>query len=209
MRFDSLLPSLADPENGLGLTIETITNNLSIIIFMLISITAFMTSITNSVISLEGKNISIIKSLPIKTKTILMAKVYSALVITTPVLLIGDLILFIKFKLSLIESLLLIVLSILIPLVSHFIGIIVNLKYPRLDWENPAEVVKQSGSSFIAVMTGMVLLIITMFITLNIIGKINPLLILSIYTIIYIIIDIILYKYLTQKSINDFNNLTI
>ena len=158
IKFNDILPILTDP-NGIDFSKTVIMNNLSLLILILISFTAFTTSITNSVISLEGRNINILKSLPIKTKTILMSKIYSCLVITTPVLLIGDIILFIRFKTNIIEVFLLLILSILIPLVSHFIGLITNLKYPKLDWENTAEVVKQSTSSFIAVMLGMFLLI--------------------------------------------------
>ena len=207
VKFDSIIDLLTS-ESSLGLTKDLIFNNLSVFIFILISLTSFMTSITNSVISLEGKNINILKSLPIKTKTILISKVLSALVITTPILLIGDILLFIKFKISFIESLLLLILSILIPLVSHFIGIIVNLKYPKLDFENSAEVVKQSTSSFISVMTGMLLLMISVGITLNVINNISSILLLIIATLVYLLVDIILYLYLIKKGVKSFSNLT-
>ena len=208
LKFNLVLPILTDPA-GINLSKDLITNNMSILIFALLSIAAYMTSITNSVISLEGKNINILKSLPIKTKTILMSKIYSSLVITTPVLLIGNLILFISFKISLLESLLLIILSILIPLVSHFVGLLVNLKYPKLDYENSTEVVKQSTSSFVAVMLGMVFLIITIVIITNIIGKISSTLILVVATFIYVIIDAILYIYLVNKGTKEFNCLSV
>ncbi|MBQ6494630.1 MAG: hypothetical protein IJI49_01360 [Bacilli bacterium] len=208
-KFDSIIPILTSKEGGLGLSKELLNNNISILILVLISLTAYMTSITNSVISLEGKNINILKSLPIKIKTILMSKIYSCLIITTPVLLIGNIILFIKFKINILESLLLIVLSILIPLVSHFIGIIVNLKYPKLDAENSAEVVKQSTSSFISVMIGMILALLSIVIITKIIGKINSSIFLIIVTIIYIIINTILYLYLIKKGTIEFNKLTV
>ncbi|MBR3199239.1 MAG: hypothetical protein IKG27_04415 [Bacilli bacterium] len=207
-KFDSVIPILTDP-NSINLSKDLIVSNKSILIFILICLTAFMTSITNSLISLEGKNINILKSLPINSKTILMSKVYACLVITTPVLLIGDIILFIKLKTTIIESILLIILSIILPLVSHFVGLIVNLKYPKLDAENSAEVVKQSMSSFVSVMIGMVLLLVTVAITIKIVGSINSVLILSIVTIVYMVIDIILYLYLINKGSKDFNNLSI
>ena len=168
-----------------------------------------MTSITNSVISLEGKNISILKSLPITAKTILISKVLSALIITTPILILGNIILFVRFKINIFESLLLLVLSILIPLVSHFIGLIINLKYPKFDWENSTEVVKQSTSSFIAVMLGMFLFIISTVIITNFLGHVNAILLLSLTTLIYLIIDIILYMYLSITGVKKFNKLTI
>lgn len=208
IKFNDFLPMLTDP-NGFSLDKKTVLDNLSLLIFILISFTAFTTSITNSVISLEGKNINILKSLPVKTKDILMSKIYSCLVITTPVLLIGDIILFIRFKISILEAIILLILSILIPLVSHFIGLITNLKYPKLDWENQAEVVKQSTSSFVSVMIGMLLMITSIIIVMSILGKINSLLVLIIATLIYLIINFALYKYLSKKGSKLFNELNI
>ena len=138
-----------------------------------------------------------------------MSKIYSCLVITTPVLLIGDIILFIRFKISILEAIILLILSILIPLVSHFIGLITNLKYPKLDWENQAEVVKQSTSSFVSVMIGMLLMITSIIIVMSILGKINSLLVLIIATLIYLIINFALYKYLSKKGSKLFNELNI
>ena len=206
-KFNSIIPLLTD-KNGINISKEVIMNNLSIFILILISSTAYMTSITNSVISLEGRNINILKTLPIKSKTILMSKVYSALFITTPVLFIGDIILFIEFKVSIIESILILILSILIPLVSHFIGIIINLRYPKLEFENSAEVVKQSISSFLSVMIGMFLLFLSVYIVIEIIGKISSIIILIVTVIIYLIIDGILYLYLIKKGTKEFENLS-
>lgn len=208
IKFDDAVLMLSEPDK-FNLAKDLIIDNVSLIVFILIAMAGFMTSITNSVISLEGKNISILKSLPLKAKTILMSKIYSSLVITTPPILVGDLILFIRFRMSIIEMFLLLLLSILIPLTSHFIGIIVNLKYPKLDWENTSEVVKQSTSSFVAVMIGMVLLVAFSFIAFKLIGIIPAILILLLVTVLFIIIDSILYLYLDKKGTKQFNELTI
>lgn len=209
IKFDGVVAFLIDEENGFGLANDLIYNNLSVIIFALLSFGTFMTSITSSVISLEGRNISILKSLPIKTKTILMSKIYAALLITTPALLVGDLIMFIRFRTNILEALLLIVLSILMPLISHFIGIIINLKYPKLEWETPAEAVKQSTSSFIAVMLGMAVLIIVVGIAFALLGKVLPIIVLLIATGVSGLINLILYLYLTKKSVKDFDSLSL
>ncbi len=204
IKFNEAFALLKDVIPGIVLD-----NYLSIFIFVILSFAAFMTSITNSVISLEGRNINILKSLPIKTKTILMSKVYAALTITTIPLMLGVIILIIRFKLSLIEMLLLLSFSIIIPLVSHFIGLIMNLKYPKLDYENSAEVVKQSTSSFLSVMIGMLLLIVSVAAITKLIEFINPILVLIIFFGVYVVIDIILYLYLVKVSTKNFDNLSI
>ncbi len=209
IKYDTIFKFLTDAEEGMGLSQKMITSKVSLLILLLVIFTAFMTSITNSVISLEGRKINILKSLPLKAKTILMSKVYSGLVLTTPVLFLGDIILFIKFKIKIIEALMILVLSVIIPLVSHFIGIIVNLKYPKLNAESSTEVVKQSASSFISVMLGMILLMINFIAILKVEKYVSSFLIILICTIVYIVIDLILYIYLAKKSVKDFNALSI
>ena len=208
IKFNDFVPILTDKDK-FNIAKDIIYNNLSLLVFLLIAMAGFMTSITNSVISLEGKNINIVKSLPIKTKTILMSKIYSSLIITTPPILIGDIILFTRFKMNIIEICLLLVLSILIPLISHFVGLIVNLKYPKLDWENTAEVVKQSTSSFVSVMIGIVLMVANAMIIAKIVGKVSSTLILLLAVFLYLIIDIILYVYLINKSTKEFDQLSV
>ena len=204
IRFNSIISLFSD-----FMSIDSIMNNISIFILMLILLTGFMTSITSSVVSLEGKNINILKALPVKPKTILMSKICAALIITTPVIVFGDVILFIRFKISIFESILLLMLSVLVPLLSHFIGLIINLKYPKLDYENSTEVVKQSVSSLVSVLIGMILLIVNLVVLNKIIGVVSADIILLVATGIYCFIDIILYLYLIRFGVNDFEKLSI
>ena len=208
-KLDSLSVLLEKSNFEISLSKDIIMNNLSIVILVLLIFTSFMTSITNSVISLEGRNINILKSLPVKVKTILMSKVYACLLITTPVLLIGDIVLFIKCKTNIIEALLLVILSILMPLVSHLLGIIINLKHPKLDAENTAEVVKQSTSSFIAVMLGMFILMITIGMSIAMATMLPAVIVLLILTIVFGLIDLILYLILKTVGVKNFNKLSI
>ena len=207
-KYDDFIVSFTST-GALNVSKDLIDNNRALLIFALIAFTSFMTCVTNSVISLEGRNINILKSLPIDAKTILISKVYFGLLLTTPVLLIGNIILFIKFNLDITQMILLLILCLITPLISHFFGLIINLKYPKLDAENSTEIVKQSMSSFISVMFGMLLLIITFVIITKIVGKIHTTLLLLLFTLVYLIIDVILYFYLIKRGVKDFNNLSI
>ena len=207
-KYDSFIGIITDPTT-FNVSKGLIESNKSLLVLALIAITSFMTSITSSVISLEGKNINILKSLPVSEKTILMSKVYSGLALTTPIFLIGDIILFIKFKITIIEILLLLVLSILIPLVSHMLGLLINLKYPKLDAENSTEVVKQSMSSFVSVMIGMILMLLSIFIMSNLFGKVSSMIILLVSILLFIIIDVILYILLIKIGVKQYKDLTV
>ena len=192
---------------------ETLDNNIflsniSLIILMMMTFTSLMTSITSSVISLEGRKINILKSLPVKTKTILMSKIYACMIITTPVFILGLIALFIKFKMNIIEFILLIALSIVMPLISHFIGILINLKYPKLDAESSAEVVKQSTSSLVSVMIGMALMFFNIgLIIVSMIIGLNNILVLSLMVVKFTIFDLLLYLLLNKWGTKKFNSL--
>ena len=77
------------------MSLEYITSYMPVLLFGFIYFAGFMTSITSSMISLEGKSFNILKSLPIKPYNIVKAKVLTDLLIMSPCILIGDLIVFI------------------------------------------------------------------------------------------------------------------
>lgn len=134
------------------------------ILFCLIVMASVMSSITSSMISLEGRAFNILKSIPIKPTTIIIGKVLAAVLVMLPFILIGDLIMFAKFDFSLLEIILILLASIVLPLLAELIGIALNLKYPKMNAENDAEVVKQSISTLIATFLGMGITALTIFI---------------------------------------------
>ncbi len=155
IRFDSLVSSFA--EQGIAISTDGIKAYIPVILFGLICFASFMSSITSSMISLEGKSFNTLKSLPVKPFTIIISKVLTAVLIMIPFILIGDLIIFIRFNFNIIEVLMILIASIVLPIVAETIGIIINLKYPKMDAETDTEVVKQSMSTMIAVLLGMIL----------------------------------------------------
>ena len=191
---DSIISSI--PE----LTIN-IVSYIPIGLFAFIFLTSFMTSITSSMISLEGKSINILKSLPLKPNTIIKSKVLTAILIMLPCIVIGDVIVFIRFSFDFLSIILVLIASVLFPLVSETIGIIINLKYPKVDAKNDTEVVKQSMSSFISVFIGMFLIGITLpLIVTAVIANISTYIVMLGCICIYLIIYIGLVILLNKKS---------
>lgn len=138
-----------------------ILENIHLVYCGLVIFVGSMTSITSSSISLEGKGINITKSLPVSTKTILKSKVLTSLIITLPLILIGDLIFIIRFNIEFIYIIYILLLSIVVPSLTAIIGLLVNLKYPKLEFSNDTEVVKQSLSSGISVFIGMIIFVLS------------------------------------------------
>ena len=114
-----------------------------------------LTSITSSSISLEGKYFNILKSLPVSFKDIILGKLVNSLNIIYPFVLISDLFIIVHFKLSLINIIDILLVSIFIPILIGLVGLLINLKYPKMHFKNETEVVKQSMSVVISVYLGM------------------------------------------------------
>ncbi len=126
-----------------------------LILFSLIACATMMSSITSSMISLEGKAFNILKTIPTKPTTIIFSKVATAVLIMMPFIIIGDAIVLVRFDFSVLQVLLVILASVLFPVVAELFGIIFNLKYPKMNAESDAEVVKQSASTTLATFFGM------------------------------------------------------
>lgn len=206
LKFNTIASTFSTPDGSIN--IDTIKSQLPVIAFGIICFGTLMTSITSSMISLEGKTFNLLKSLPIKSKQIVYYKVLTSLVIIIPFILIGDAILFIRFKFEIISMLLLIIASILLPIVAESIGILVNLKYPKIDATNDTEVVKQSMSSLISTFIGMGLLALTtiaIFLLINI-GLSNNYILLIIISFYLLIATILIYT-LNKNSEKYFNNI--
>ena len=153
VKYDGFVESIMVA--GPVVSMDLIANYLPIIFFGFLCFTCFMTSITSSMISLEGRTFNILKSLPIKPYKVVQAKVLTALIVMLPCLLVGDLMIFIKFHFDIINIFLLLIASVTLAFVAETMGIIINLRYPKMDATNDTEVVKQSLSSSISVFGGM------------------------------------------------------
>ena len=68
IKFDSLINIVV--ESIPGISNELVINQLPVIMFGLVCFASLMTSITSSMISLENKTFSLLKSLPIKSSKI-------------------------------------------------------------------------------------------------------------------------------------------
>lgn len=155
-----------------------------------------MSCTTNSSISMEGKNLWILKSSPIKPIDILKAKIIMNLILILPSVLIADIIFSISLKLSLIQFAWLLVISIIYSFIVPILGIIINLYFPNLNWTSETAVVKQSASVMIQMIIGVGIIAIPtlIFIYGNIVNINMFLLCIFIYEILILLVAIILIK---------------
>jgi len=206
-KFDAVVAGLESKE--IPLSTEAIRGLAPIIAYALMSFSTLMTFITSSMISLEGKSINILKALPVSTTTVLRAKVIAAMIIVLPLILIGDIVMAVWLRFGILETILLLAGSVVLPAFMQMFGILTNLKYPMLDAENEMEAVKQSRSSMICAFVGMGTMGITIgaLIGLAISGlstAATMAIVTGVYAVLYLILDYRL-KRVGEKRFRELN----
>ncbi len=110
---------------------------------------------TSVSLSLEGNRLWILKAAPVRARTIFLSKIALNLSLTIPSLLIGFVMMAIALELSAAQTILGFISCASYSLFTTLIGMIVNLKLPKLDADNDTIVVKQSLSALIGSLGGM------------------------------------------------------
>ncbi|MBP8639641.1 MAG: hypothetical protein KBI01_01885 [Oscillospiraceae bacterium] len=103
-------------------------------------------------VSLEGKTIWIVKSLPLSEQEILKAKLKLHIYLSIPSTILAASAAAYVFNPSVEKVLIMLLTPVLYLMFSANIGLICNLKSPNLDWVNETQVVKQSVSVLLAML---------------------------------------------------------
>lgn len=149
---------------------------------------------TMASISLEGKNLWILKSLPVNTKSIYLAKIAVNLTISFPAL-IDAAILGVILDLGLLKTLFMLLITIVCSVFISIYGLLVNLLVPNFNWTSETLVIKQSAASMIAIFTGMAVVgILLLFLFVMPSDTVAY----SSYILLVIVLDMILYRILMR-----------
>lgn len=123
-----------------------------------------ITSLSSSSISLEGKQLWILKSSPIKFRTITLSKIALDFIISCIISVITVLIMVVLYQTTMPYAFSVFVTLMLFTIHVSLLGYIINLLLPKFNWELPIKVVKQSASVMvhmiisIAVSIGMIVI---------------------------------------------------
>lgn len=170
---------------------------------LMFGVFASLSCTTHSSISLEGKNLWILKSLPVNITQIFFAKIMINLTIIIPTILISSIALTIGMHLSFLNFLVLLFTPIVYAIFISGLGLLINLFFPIFDWVNEIKVIKQSMASFLTLMLGMAISIIPITISV----KINATLYSFIVGLVMLIACLILYTVLFNKGKKLFKSL--
>ena len=129
-----------------------------------------------SAISLEGKNIWILQSSPVKVKMILNSKIAVNLTLHLIGYMISIFAFTLKLDMNFIQVINLIIVPICYSIFITVIGISLNKKYPNYEWESEMMVVKQSMPVIVSGLVGIIALIIPILLNLFLNLSITPVL---------------------------------
>ena len=106
-------------------------------------------------LSLEGRNLWILKSLPLDKKTVYQGKILFNLLLTVPAGILVSLLIAVRISMSAWEVLFLFIIPVVYAVFISVLGMYINIKFPKYDWTSEAAVVKQSASSMAGIFAGM------------------------------------------------------
>ena len=168
---------------------------------------ASMNDITAPSVSLEGKGIWLIQSLPVHARDVLRAKQKLHIFVTLPCAVILMLSLCLVLQLPVAQTVLLTLICILFVLLSSAGGLALNLLRPNLTWTNESVPIKQSMTVFISLFGGWILaaIIIVPYLILN--RFLTPELYLTAVAVILALVVFLLNLWLDRKGASIFENL--
>ena len=144
-----------------------------------------------SAISLEGKNIWILQSSPVKVKMILNSKIAVNLTLHLIGYMISIFAFMLKLDMNFIQVINLIIVPICYSIFITVIGISLNKKYPNYEWESEMMVVKQSMPVIVSGLVGIIALITPILLNWFLNLSITP--VLQIISVTLLVISIEVY----------------
>lgn len=173
-------------KDGYGLSTSFPTELFSIMYICFSSLSLGIGIPTSSSISLEGQNIFLLKSLPLSVNKILLSKLTFNFLLSAPFVLIGSTVFVIIAPCTFVENLFVF----LIPLFSlatySTLGLLCNLKWPKLNWTSESQAVKQSLSLFISMTISILIAIIPFVLYFTLFTEISLALTFAEYLAIYL-----------------------
>ncbi|GAA0728632.1 ABC transporter permease [Clostridium malenominatum] len=199
-----IFPMILQPEarEAMPMISDILANsdNLGVILGWVAAASLFIASangIASSSISREGKNVYFNKYIPISYMTIVMSKILSSMVFSFigVILVLG--VLGVVLGLGVKIILLSLAISVFGIVLSSIIGIVIDLNFPKLNWDSEQKAVKQN----LNVVIGMGISIAMAFITIKTISafRLNGPTVVGFIVILYFTISLLFYIYLKRN----------
>ena len=166
-----------------------------------------MDTFSASAVSLEGKNLWIVKSMPIKSYDVLFAKTLAHISISAPASVVTAALLLIATRASALSWLVGILAAVISAAVFALFGTVINVALPKFDFENDMQPVKQSPAMLVVMfgqmLWGVLLAVGAYYICSYVGGYMTAALILM----LHVIVSAVLYIIMTKVSARRFAKL--
>ena len=156
-------------------------------------------------ISIEGKQFWILRSMPISAATVLTAKALFNIILLVPLTLACGIVLQIALKISTLNFIIMMTIPTLTTVLVSYLGIMLNLWFPKFEFESENALIKQSVSGMIMMFAGILIIGalcgLSIWLLLNIAFEFVAIIIISILALITGIAIILTYT-LGQRIFN-------
>ena len=183
----------------------------AVLVGIVIAFTASMNTFSASMISLEGKRLWIVRSMPIRARDLLLGKLATHLELSAIPALLGSLlsiISLISVGLDVGGVLVLILLPQAFVLATGALGLILNLHMPKFDWINELQPVKQSLPTMLVMFGSMALIAcIAMLYALVLRRFIDITMFALLLIIVFALVNLLLIRWITTHGAKKFDAL--
>ena len=172
------------------------SKDLAYFVAVIINFLIANTCISSVSISLESNHFWFLRSLPLSTGQIFISKLLVPLVVLLPSTILASIFIGIMLK-SFILGLMLFGITLLFMLLTDILGLMINLWFPKLNWENEVQVIKQSLSVLLSMVFNTIIALIPVAINLifEISISLTAIITIGIYAIALVIFTILLFTY--------------
>ena len=177
----------------------TVVPMVAAIIIMFLS---SMNIITAPSISLEGKNLWLLRSLPVSSAEVLMAKRNTQLyVVSVPAVLLS-IVACISLKLGILNLIAIPAIVFFTIMLSANLGLVLNLKHPNLTWTNVNTPIKQSLPVFVMTFVGMLspMFIIGIYMPFGLIFDFPAWIYIAFVAVIFAVLCLVTTKWINKKG---------
>lgn len=166
-----------------------------------------MNDITAPSISLEGKNLWLVQSLPVSSRQILYAKLRLHMLLTSFPALILSVCIEIAMKPNVFFCVMIPVIACIFTAFTGLAGLFINLKAPNLNWTNEAAAVKQSVPVAICLFGGWAIVIVFGVLYYALMKFISPEIFIAFVAVILSLLCIAAADWISKKGAEVFENL--
>lgn len=166
-----------------------------------------MNTITAPSVSIEGRTLWIIKSLPVQSADILKSKIKLQIYITLPFILFASAAAVAVLRFDAAISAFMFIMPLMFGMFSALFGLAVNLKFPNFTWTNETVLIKQSVSATVAIFGSWGIVLLTGALGYFASSIMRPVFVMCILTALFAAADIIIWRWVMTKGASIFDKL--